>query len=102
MTTPKTCPDCGAGLPADVPQGMCPNCLMKRAAPSEQGTVRSYAPTNQTIAIDLSSVVEIETRQGPVNLPWNAMSFVPGGKRYAVACLDHPGNPKEARFSEME
>jgi hypothetical protein len=43
-----------------------------------------------------------QTRQGPVNLPWNAMSFVLGGKRYTVAYLDHPGNPKEARFSERD
>ena len=43
-----------------------------------------------------------QTRQGPVNMPWNAMSFVLGGKRYTVAYLDHPGNPKEARFSERE
>ena len=43
-----------------------------------------------------------QTRQGPVNLPWNAMSFVLGGKRYTVAYLDRPGNPKEARFSERE
>ena len=41
-----------------------------------------------------------ETRQGPVNLPWNAMSFVLKGKRYTAAYLDHPKNPKEARFSE--
>ena len=43
-----------------------------------------------------------QTRQGPVNMPWNAMSFVLGGKRYTVAYLDHPKNPKEARFSERE
>ena len=30
------------------------------------------------------------------------MSFVLGGKRYTVAYLDDPGNPKEARFSERE
>ena len=41
-----------------------------------------------------------QTRQGPVNLPWNAMSFVLADKRYTVAYLDHPQNPKEARFSE--
>jgi hypothetical protein len=45
---------------------------------------------------------EPSTRQGPINMPWNAMSFVLGGKRYTVAYLDHPGNPKEARFSERE
>jgi hypothetical protein len=43
-----------------------------------------------------------KTGQGPVNLPWNAMSFVLGGKRYTVAYLDHPSNPKEARYSERE
>jgi hypothetical protein len=30
------------------------------------------------------------------------MSFVLGQKRYTVAYLDSPGNPKEARFSERE
>jgi hypothetical protein len=43
-----------------------------------------------------------KTRQGPVNMPWNAMSFVLKSKRYTVAYLDHPKNPKEARFSERE
>jgi hypothetical protein len=43
-----------------------------------------------------------KTRQGPVNLTWNAMSFVLRSKRYTVAYLDHPKNPKEARFSERE
>jgi len=35
-----------------------------------------------------------------VNLPWNGMSFVTGGKRYTAAILDRPSNPKEARYSE--
>jgi hypothetical protein len=35
-----------------------------------------------------------------VNLPWNAMSFVVGGKRYTAAYFDRPENPKEARYSE--
>jgi hypothetical protein len=42
------------------------------------------------------------TRRGPVNLPWDAMSFVLKSKRYTVAYLDHPRNPKEARTSERE
>jgi hypothetical protein len=37
-----------------------------------------------------------------VNLPWNAMSFVLGEKRYTAAYLDRPDNPKEARFSERD
>jgi hypothetical protein len=35
-----------------------------------------------------------------VNLPWNSMSFVAGGKRYTAAYLDRPANPKEASYSE--
>lgn len=35
-----------------------------------------------------------------VNLPWNAMSFVIGDQRYTAVYLDHPANPKPARYSE--
>ena len=64
--------------------------------------------TNETIYIRTDGVGkpgdtrnwDPQTREGPVNLPWNAMSFVLNGKRYTVAYLDHPKNPKEARFSE--
>ncbi|HKQ36718.1 MAG TPA: DUF6807 family protein [Verrucomicrobiae bacterium] len=66
--------------------------------------------TNQTIYIrpdGLGKPAETrnwdpQTRKGPVNMPWNAMSFVLGTNRYTVAYLDRPGNPKEARFSERE
>lgn len=43
-----------------------------------------------------------KTRKGPTNLPWDAMSFVLGEKRYTAAYLDKPSNPKEARFSERD
>ena len=43
-----------------------------------------------------------QTRKGPVNMPWDAMSFVLSTNRYTVAYLDRPENPKEARFSERE
>lgn len=43
-----------------------------------------------------------KTKQGPVNLPWNAMSFVVADKRYTAVYLDRPDNPKEARFSERD
>lgn len=31
MTEKRTCPDCGAELAADVPSGLCPQCLFRRA-----------------------------------------------------------------------
>ena len=66
--------------------------------------------TNQTIYIRPDGIGkpaetrnwDPQTRKGPVNMPWNAMSFVLGTDRYTVAYLDRPNNPKEARFSERE
>jgi hypothetical protein len=43
-----------------------------------------------------------KTKQGPVNLPWDAMSFVVGGKRYTVLRMNHPDNLGEARGSERD
>ena len=41
----KTCPDCGALIPADAPQGLCPKCLMAGAAsPTEAGTASDARP----------------------------------------------------------
>jgi len=37
-----------------------------------------------------------------INLPWNAMSFITGGKRYTVLRINHPDNPKDARGSERD
>jgi Family of unknown function (DUF6807) len=37
-----------------------------------------------------------------VNLPWNACSFMIGGKRYTVLRINHPDNPKETRGSERD
>jgi hypothetical protein len=45
---------------------------------------------------------EPKTKEGPVNLPWDAMSFVLDGKRYTAAYLNHPGNPGESRWSERD
>jgi hypothetical protein len=36
------------------------------------------------------------------DLPWKAMSFVVGGERYTTVYLDHPTNPKPARYSERD
>lgn len=36
------------------------------------------------------------------NRPWNAMSIVLGGGRYTILYLDHPANPKPARYSERD
>jgi hypothetical protein len=43
-----------------------------------------------------------KTKMGPVNLPWDAMSFLFQGKRYTVVYLDNPQNPKESRSRERK
>ena len=43
-----------------------------------------------------------KTKQGPVNLPWDAMSFKVADKRYTALYMDRPENPKEARYSERD
>jgi hypothetical protein len=45
---------------------------------------------------------EPKTGKGPVDLPWNAMSFVVSGQRYTVLRVNHPDNPKPARGSERD
>ena len=40
--------------------------------------------------------------KGPINLPWDVMSFVLYGQRFSVAYLDHPNNPGEKRYSERD
>jgi hypothetical protein len=68
---------------------------------------RGRLPNNETIFIRTDGIgkraepaTDPQTRQGPVNLPWNAMSFV---LVTATRWLPRPSeNPKEARFSERE
>jgi hypothetical protein len=45
---------------------------------------------------------EPKTKEGPINLPWNAMSFVLDDRRYTCCYLDHPSNPGEKRWSERD
>src|SRR5436309_1920547 len=33
MTEARRCPRCGAGLPADAPEGLCPACLLEQGLP---------------------------------------------------------------------
>jgi len=45
---------------------------------------------------------EPKSKKGPVDLPWNVVSFVLDGQRYSVALIDHPENPGERRHSERD
>jgi Methane oxygenase PmoA len=45
---------------------------------------------------------EPKSKQGPINLLWDAGSFVIDGKRFSVAYLNNPKNPGESRWSERD
>ena len=47
MAETKTCPKCGAELPADAPRGICPKCLMHAGLESKQdaGSASEMNPT---------------------------------------------------------
>jgi hypothetical protein len=43
-----------------------------------------------------------KTKEGPVDLPWDALSYVLGKQRFTVGYLNSPLNPKGSRFSERD
>jgi len=47
MADERQCNECGGKLPADAPQGLCPQCLMKLGLPSEAGGEESVPLTDQ-------------------------------------------------------
>ena len=84
MKPERTCPDCGATLPADAPRGLCPNCLMGAALPSTSpssheatGTFEPAGPgVLETIAQSIGTVPRVLLRDtapgetpGPVVRP---------------------------------
>lgn len=58
----------------------------------EQGKTRNWSEKNSNSPIG----------EECTNRPWNAMSFVLGGKRYTALYVDHPDNPKPGRYSERD
>jgi hypothetical protein len=80
-------------------------------APQEVAEVTApqtyYLRTDGKGALDESRNWDIGAGNSPMNVecenrPWNAMSVVLGGKRYTILYLDHPSNPKPARYSERD
>jgi Methane oxygenase PmoA len=71
-------------------------------------TAKKYAPETYYLRPDGKDANgktrnwDPKTKAGPVNLLWNAMCFKVGGERYTAVYLDHPTNPKEARYSERD
>jgi tRNA A-37 threonylcarbamoyl transferase component Bud32 len=51
MPEARLCPQCGANLPVDAPQGLCPQCLMMAALATQAANLDSSAPS-QSLADD--------------------------------------------------
>ncbi len=64
MTTKRKCPQCGAELPSEAPQGLCPKCLIKAGLPDGVGT-NSQMPPGQTMAISPADLVPEAPTQPP-------------------------------------
>ena len=64
MSPERTCPDCGAILPADAPRGLCPKCLIGAAC-----SRTSMSPFTATGAFELTGqgiLATIAQSIGPV------------------------------------
>jgi hypothetical protein len=70
MSQERTCPDCGATLPADAPRGLCPECLMAAAFPRTSNgsapATSAFEPANpgvlDTIAQSIGPVPRVLLR----------------------------------------
>ena len=47
---PKRCPKCGAAIPDEAPQGLCPKCVLAQASIPTEGAKKQPAPTREEIA----------------------------------------------------
>ncbi len=59
MATPNTsqCPQCGAAVPADAPQGLCPKCLLAGGKPTVAPKGKSTSPAEQAKAANQPTVI---------------------------------------------
>ncbi|MCX6848191.1 MAG: serine/threonine protein kinase, partial [Verrucomicrobia bacterium] len=64
MTTPSICPKCGAAIPDDAPQGLCPKCVLLGAATEIQSAARSSKaakpPTVAELAVHFPELEVLE------------------------------------------
>ena len=104
--------DCASELTTELAQGEARRRPAARRVPlpGQHGGVEERQEEHVLPASGREGEARRDAELGPrrgadprtINLPWNAMSFVVGGKRYTVLRINHPDNPKEARGSERD
>ncbi len=58
-TIPRPCPECGVALPADAPEGLCPQCLLKGVISSAHDAAKAAAGTGPYAGPPAPSVEEL-------------------------------------------
>ena len=59
MAEARTCPQCGAPLPVDAPEGLCPQCLLQLGLPSAEPPVEQQPSTGPYAAFTAPSPEEL-------------------------------------------
>jgi serine/threonine-protein kinase len=99
MIPERTCPNCGAALPADAPRGLCPQCLMGAALsgpvsgrdgatgvhePAEPGVLATIAQTIGAVPRVLLRDTNPGEEPGPIVTPASLAVGVWGSMRYRI------------------
>src|SRR6185503_10294220 len=74
-TSTETCPKCGAAIPAEAPQGLCPRCLLREVSiETETGkTTKADLPTREALAAAFPHLEIIELiGQGGMGIVYKA------------------------------